>query len=82
MKNWFTAIGGLSLAATVFIGGTAMKSPDTDPIKTNSITVADSLVDTTALVWGIDLSHHQRNVDWDICGSVNRLDHEGHKIFK
>jgi lysozyme len=65
MKNWFTAIGGLSLAATVFIGGTAMKSPDTDPIKNNSITVADSLVDTTALVWGIDLSHHQRNVDWD-----------------
>jgi lysozyme len=65
MKNWFTAIGGLSLAATVFIGGTAMKSLDTDPIKNNSITVADSLVDTTALVWGIDLSHHQRNVDWD-----------------
>jgi lysozyme len=25
----------------------------------------DSLWDTTALVWGIDLSHHQRTVDWD-----------------
>jgi hypothetical protein len=62
MKKWIAALGYGLLMTALFIGNTSMTSHWSNQ---ESHAPVDSLLDTTALVWGIDLSHHQNKVDWD-----------------
>jgi lysozyme len=62
MKKWIAALGYLSFLTLLFIGNTSMILNESNIGLKSSV---DSLLDTTALVWGIDISHHQAQVDWD-----------------
>ena len=61
MKSLLLGIVSVTLFSGVFITTSSMRMAPVEKPVSNE----DSLWDTTALVWGIDLSHHQKNVNWD-----------------